>query len=187
MATTDRAAPPARTTWSLTANLPVADAPLSKLVPLHGLRVRVEEGYERLKDDRGWADSQVRSHRAIRRHWALVRCAFSFCWQAVLAEQPPAPQSQAAAAAVQAHLTLGLLTGSGAEGPRRAVRVLPERVDGGTPGSYLAGAYDLAKAGAYGTLYVNSATGAYLFVPDAAATSRYCASRASRSSAVTQP
>src|SRR6266480_5870832 len=28
----------------------------------------------------GWADYQVRSDRAIRRHWQLVCCAFSFCW-----------------------------------------------------------------------------------------------------------
>jgi hypothetical protein len=50
----------------------------------------------------GWADFQVRSDRAIRRHWALVCCAFSFCWQALLAEQPTqpaAPRSQATAPA----------------------------------------------------------------------------------------
>jgi hypothetical protein len=54
------------------------------------------------KGELGWADFQVRSDRAIRRHWALVCCAFSFCWQAFLAEhpgQPAAPGPQAAAPA----------------------------------------------------------------------------------------
>ena len=32
----------------------------------------------------GWADFQVRADRAIRRHWQLVCCAFSFCWWASL-------------------------------------------------------------------------------------------------------
>src|SRR5260370_16251802 len=27
-----------------------------------------------------WSQYQVRSDRAIRRHWQLVCCAFSFCW-----------------------------------------------------------------------------------------------------------
>ncbi|HYE37174.1 hypothetical protein [Methylocaldum sp.] len=33
-----------------------------------------------MKVELGWADFMVRSDRAIRRHWALVCCAFSFCW-----------------------------------------------------------------------------------------------------------
>jgi hypothetical protein len=28
----------------------------------------------------GWSEYQVRSDKAIRRHWQLVCCAFSFCW-----------------------------------------------------------------------------------------------------------
>ena len=37
-----------------------------------------------------WAGPTSRSaaDRAIRRHWTLVCCAFSFCWQALLAEHP---------------------------------------------------------------------------------------------------
>ena len=35
-----------------------------------------------MKQELGWADFQVRSDRAIRRHWALVGCAFAFCWWA---------------------------------------------------------------------------------------------------------
>jgi hypothetical protein len=47
---------------------------------LYGLRIWVEESYKRMKDELGWADFMVRSDRAIRRHWALVCCAFAFCW-----------------------------------------------------------------------------------------------------------
>ncbi|MDQ2082928.1 VCBS domain-containing protein [Xanthobacteraceae bacterium Astr-EGSB] len=41
-------------------------------------------------------------------------------------------------------------------------------VSGGTPGSYTvgAGSYDVAATGSYGTLYVNSISGAYIFVPN---------------------
>jgi hypothetical protein len=46
---------------------------------LYGLRIWVEESYKRMKDELGWADFMVRSDRAIRRHWALVCCAFAFC------------------------------------------------------------------------------------------------------------
>jgi hypothetical protein len=65
----------------------------------------VEQGYKQVKGELGWADFQVRSDRAIRRHWALVCCALSFCWQALLAEQPdgadqPAPPDPPAAATV---------------------------------------------------------------------------------------
>ena len=49
---------------------------------LYGLRNWVEQGYKQVKGELGWADFQVRSDRAIRRHWTLVCCAFSFCWQA---------------------------------------------------------------------------------------------------------
>ena len=42
----------------------------------------MERGYKQVKQELGWADWQVRSDRAIRRHWALVCAAFSFCWWA---------------------------------------------------------------------------------------------------------
>ena len=66
---------------------------------LTGLRNWVEQGYKQVKGELGWADFQVRSDRAIRRHWTLVCCAFSFCWQAVLADHPtrPAPPDPQAA------------------------------------------------------------------------------------------
>jgi hypothetical protein len=52
---------------------------------------QIEQGYKQVKGELGWADFQVRSDRAIRRHWQLVCCAFSLCWQAFLADQPTRP------------------------------------------------------------------------------------------------
>jgi hypothetical protein len=57
--------------------LPAAE--LAEVVQLYGLRQWVEQGY---KQELGWADIQVRADRAIRRHEALVCCAFRFCWWA---------------------------------------------------------------------------------------------------------
>ncbi len=42
----------------------------------------VEQSYKQVKHVLGWSDYQVRSDIAIRRHWQLVCCAFSFCWWA---------------------------------------------------------------------------------------------------------
>ncbi len=74
-------------------------AELADIVRLYGLRNWVEQGDKQVKGELGWADFQVRSDRAIRRHWALVCWAFSCCWQAFLAEhpdQPTPPDPQAA-------------------------------------------------------------------------------------------
>jgi hypothetical protein len=70
-------------------------------VRLYGLRNWVEQGYKQVKDELGWADFQVRSDRAIRRHWTLVCCAFSFCWHAghAQAAQASGPLLPAATAA----------------------------------------------------------------------------------------
>jgi hypothetical protein len=114
VATTDPARLPKLTTWYLLTNLPrpagrrAQQAQLSEIVGAYGLRNWVEQGYKQVKDELGWADFQVRSDRAIRRHWTLVCCAFSFCWhaghaQAAQAGGPtppaatPAPPDQAAA------------------------------------------------------------------------------------------
>ncbi len=40
------------------------------------------ESYKQVKHALGWSAYQVRSGLAIRRHWQLVFCAFSFCWWA---------------------------------------------------------------------------------------------------------
>jgi hypothetical protein len=44
--------------------------------------------HKQVKDQLGQADFQVRSDTAIRRHQALVNCAFSFCWDAWFHDHP---------------------------------------------------------------------------------------------------
>jgi len=92
VATTDPATLPDHTTWYLTTNLPALGsaragetdalpaADLAEIVRLYGLRNWVEQSYKQTKGALGWSEYQVRTDRAIRRHWVLVCCAFSFCW-----------------------------------------------------------------------------------------------------------
>jgi len=91
VATTDRATLPERQTWYLATNLPVADAALAEIVRLYGLRMWVEQAYKQTKHALGWAQYQVRSDAAMRRHWQLVCCAFAFCWW----HRPPAAAGDA--------------------------------------------------------------------------------------------
>ncbi len=128
VATTDPARLPKLSTWYLLCNLArpagrrAQQAELSEIVRLYGLRNWVEQGYKQVKDELGWADFQVRADRAIRRHWTLVCCAFSFCWhagqaEAALAAAPappeaiPSPPSPAAARAVARGARKGLEPG----------------------------------------------------------------------------
>jgi hypothetical protein len=93
VATTDPKELPDRATWYLVSNLPapgtelakegeLASADLAEIVRLYGLRMWVEQSYKQVKHVLGFSDYQVRSDLAIRRHWQLVCCAFSFCWWA---------------------------------------------------------------------------------------------------------
>jgi len=95
VATTDPKELPEKATWYLVTNLPHPDssertkeqskleaADLAEIVRLYGLRMWVEQSYKQVKHVLGWSDYQVRSDIAIRRHWELVCCAFSFCWWA---------------------------------------------------------------------------------------------------------
>ncbi len=59
---------------------PLPAASLQEVVRLYGLRMWVEQSYKQVKHALGWSQYQVRSDKAIRRHWQLVWCAFSFCW-----------------------------------------------------------------------------------------------------------
>jgi hypothetical protein len=144
VATTDPATLPKLTTWYLVTNLPHPErrrpragfppADLAEVVRLYGLRNWVEQGYKQVKHELGWADFQVRSDRAIRRHWQLVCCAFSFCWRAWFAAHPaqpgPAePQPAAPPGAVRGETTgnqheqvrgRGVLAGDAAPGTRLA-------------------------------------------------------------------
>jgi DDE superfamily endonuclease len=113
VATTDPATLPRLSTWYLLTNLArrprrgrPAPADLAELVRLYGLRMWVEQGYKQVKNELGWADFQVRSARAIRRHLVLVCCAFSFCWHATHATpdaQPVDPPPGHPPPAVPAH------------------------------------------------------------------------------------
>ncbi len=96
VATTDPKELPEKRTWYLSTNLPhpdseraagsdlahLAPASVAEVVRLYGLRMWVEQSYKQVKHVLGWSDYQVRSDTAIRRHWQLVCCAFSFCWWA---------------------------------------------------------------------------------------------------------
>src|SRR5258706_5646825 len=70
---------PAPTTCPVTAQQ-LAPANLEEVIRLYGLRMWVEQSYKQVKHALGWSQYQVRSDQAIRRHWQLVCCAFSFCW-----------------------------------------------------------------------------------------------------------
>lgn len=113
VATTDPVTLPDLTTFYLITNLPapasqhayeskLAAASVEEVVRLYGLRMWVEQSYKQVKYALGWSEYQVRSDRAMRRHWQLVCCAFSFCWyhqaHAALADHPLAAHEQAAAA-----------------------------------------------------------------------------------------
>lgn len=91
VATTDPQTLPDLTTWYLVTNVPAptegteGDPPfppasLEEVIRLYGLRTWVEQSYKHVKQTLGWSQYQVRSDKAIRRHWQLVCCAFSFCW-----------------------------------------------------------------------------------------------------------
>ena len=102
IATPDPATLPETATWYLATTLPLAEADLAEVVRLYGLRNWVEQQYKQVKGSLGWSQYQVRSDVAMRRHWALVQCAFAFCWwaetHAPMAPPRPLPNHAAAAA-----------------------------------------------------------------------------------------
>ena len=106
VATADPATLPGKATWYLATNLPrpggprAADSPhppadLAEVTRIYGIRHWTGQSYKQVKDELGWADFQVRSDVAIRRHQALVNCAFSFCWDAWFGGSPAPPQTAA--------------------------------------------------------------------------------------------
>ncbi|WP_349362027.1 hypothetical protein [Streptomyces sp. H27-C3] len=115
VATTDPATLPSQSTWYLATDLPrpegprTADSPeppadLAEVVRIYGLRHWIEQSYKQVKDELGWADFQVRSDTAIRRHQTLVTCAFSFCWDTWFTrpphDEPAADHAEESAATV---------------------------------------------------------------------------------------
>ena len=141
VATADPGTLPDKATWYLVTNLPRPGGPreqdsphpaagLAEIVRLYGIRHWIEQGYKQVKDELGWADFQVRSDLAIRRHQALVNCAFSFCWDAWFADQPtqrgPRLRSRSPAAergGPPAAPPAAVLAAGAARGPRLALPV----------------------------------------------------------------
>jgi hypothetical protein len=98
--TTDPATLAELSTGYLVTNLPATNQPrattgprvgaaLAEVVRRYGLRAWVEQSYKQVTTTLGWAHAlrQVRSRRAIQRHWILVYCAYKFCWWQA-AQQP---------------------------------------------------------------------------------------------------
>lgn len=156
IATTDPNTLPELSTWYLLTNLPTPEhgqarkgslpaASLAEVVRLYGLRVWVEQSYKQVKHSLGWAHYQVRSDLAIRRHWQLVCCAFSFCWWACgqqevlaldLARQPALEDSEHASE----------LLGEKKTPPRSAAPPLSNLAGGAATSSGVAGALDHVAA-----------------------------------------
>jgi hypothetical protein len=134
VATTDPAGLPVHSSWYLLTNLArpasrrAQRADLAEVVRLYGLRNWVEQGDRQVKGELGWAGFQVRSDRAICRHWTLVAYAFSFCWQtwfcqprwATGSARPPAVPTAARGATAARHRRRTsrqqLVAGGGASG-----------------------------------------------------------------------
>src|SRR5499427_7655183 len=95
----DPATLPPKATWYLVTNLPrpggprEADSPhpaagLAEITRIYGIGHWAGQGSKQVKDQLGWADFQVRSDTALRRHQTLVNCAFSFCWDTWFTDTP---------------------------------------------------------------------------------------------------
>ena len=159
VATTDPETLPDLSTWYLVTNLPAPTArpgseplfppaSLEEVLRLYGLRMWVEQSYKHVKHALGWSHYQVRSDKAIRRHWQLVCCAFSFCWYHAShpsssttheAQKPSEPEDLSAVPAEA--------TGTG-EKNQRGNRRAPTGVlaKGSAFGTRMAGALDHAAA-----------------------------------------
>jgi SRSO17 transposase len=152
VATTDPATLPKLSTWYLLCNLarPAArraqQAQLAEIVATYGLRHWVEQGYKQVKDELGWADFQVRSDRAIRRHWTLVCLAFSFCWHAGQAEAAAPTPSQASLVPAARGAARGAQQRLDRDGLHRGGRHGAVVAQGAAAGARLAGPVGVAAA-----------------------------------------
>jgi hypothetical protein len=163
IATPDPATLPEPATWYLATTLPLAAAEVGEIVRLYGLRNWVEQAYKQVKHSLGWSQYQVRSDGAMRRHWALVQCAFAFCWWAepdtrTAGErddtgEPSAERGEKGAAPGSAVASpMALLAASAAPGARLAgagvaAVALLDRVERLAPTAGAAGAARLAAPG----------------------------------------
>lgn len=117
IATLDPATLPEAATWRLATTLPQETADVTEIVRLYGLRHWVEQQYKQVKGSLGWSQYQVRSDVAMRRHWALVQCAFACCWWAETRSPLPAEPETTAAAAARAEEPPGERGGKYAAAP----------------------------------------------------------------------
>ena len=141
IATPDPATLPEPATWYLETTLPLTAADLAEVVRLYGLRHWVEQQYKQVKTSLGWSQYQVRSDRAMRRHWALVQSAFAFCWWAETRTPPasPPPAEEPDAAAEDADRTAGR-GGKGAAARSGLAPAVALLARGAAAGAGLAGA-----------------------------------------------
>jgi hypothetical protein len=145
VATSDPRTLPQASTWYLITTLPLPGttraaehprlpvADLTEVVRLYGLRQWIEQGYKQVKQELGWADFQVRSDRAIRRHWAFVCCAFAFCWWAESRQEERRDRGRAPAGALPpatTSLPLAQEPGAGEKGGLLATGALTDRAHG---------------------------------------------------------
>ena len=107
---------PEAATWYLETTLPLVDAPVAEVVRLYSLRNWVEQQYKHIKHSLGWSQYQVRSDVAMRRHWALVQCAFAFCWWAETRTPHHAAPETTPAEAANAEAAPAARGGKGAPG-----------------------------------------------------------------------
>jgi hypothetical protein len=161
VATTDPETLPDLSTWYLVTNLPAprgypvpqqpfAPANLEEVVRLYGLRMWVEQSYKQVKHALGWSQYQVRSDQAIRRHWQLVCCAFSFCWyhashssSSRRAEEPTVSEAEMSLSTTVPAQAVG----TGEKNQRGNTRATTHLLaDGPTSGTGMAGTLDHAQA-----------------------------------------
>jgi SRSO17 transposase len=152
---TDPSTLPANGSWYLTTNLPVpgssregesplAAASLEEVVRLYGLRMWVEQSYKQVKGELGFSDFQVRSDHAIRRHWQMVFCAFSFCWWAY--RRPEHTDTRPIDAAPQTQPVVPEEAGGKRGGDRKGAAPHPVMAGSPAAGTELVGPVDNAVA-----------------------------------------
>jgi SRSO17 transposase len=83
-------------TWYLATSLPLAQVSAEQVYEIYRLRDWIEHYYKPVKHELGWADYQMRTERAIVRHWQLVMLAYTF--SLVVGAAPALPPSPAGTA-----------------------------------------------------------------------------------------
>jgi SRSO17 transposase len=168
VATTDPETLPDKTTWYLVTNLPapgsvsaeqspLTEASLAEVIRLYGLRMWIEQSYKQVKHALGWSEYQVRSDQAIRRHWQLVCCAFSFCWyhhSHFPADQAWLPENASCQTLEQSEQAPEGISGVGKKKKRASSRSTPPLLaPSPARGQSLAGTMDHAAALLAGLVY----------------------------------